>query len=92
MNVVELAPLRPVRHRMGKSYVEAYIKHFPVSEPREDQEDRNALYCLYVVDSSPLGTDTDRDKSLGHELLNIVSGQSSISQDVNSSCSYPSSS
>ena len=44
--VVELAPLRPVRHRMGKPYVKAYFMHFPVSEPGEDQDDRNALYCL----------------------------------------------
>ncbi|KAI9659639.1 MAG: hypothetical protein M1831_003720 [Alyxoria varia] len=44
--VVELAPLRPVRHRMGKPYVKAYFKHFPVSPPEEDQDDRNALYCL----------------------------------------------
>lgn len=43
---VELAPLRPARHRMGKTYVEAYFKHFPVSDPVEDQDDRNALYCL----------------------------------------------
>jgi len=43
---VELAPLRPARHRMGKSYVKAYFKHFPISDPEEDQDDRNALYCL----------------------------------------------
>ncbi|MCJ1401864.1 hypothetical protein MMC11_005081 [Xylographa trunciseda] len=43
---VELAPLRPIRHRMGKQYVNAYFKHFPTSHPEEDQDDRNALYCL----------------------------------------------
>ena len=43
---VELAPLRPVRHSMGKPYVKAYFKHFPISDPEEDQDDRNALYCL----------------------------------------------
>ena len=46
MTSVELAPLRPVRHRMGKPYVKAYFKHFPISSPEEDQDDRNALYCL----------------------------------------------
>ena len=46
MDVVELAPLRPRRHRMGKPYVEAYFREYPVSEPAEDQDDRNALYCL----------------------------------------------
>ncbi|KAG8525539.1 uncharacterized protein KY384_009183 [Bacidia gigantensis] len=45
-NELELAPLRPIRHRMGKPYVKAYFKHFPVSDPEEDQDDRNALYCL----------------------------------------------
>ncbi len=44
--IVELAPLRPVRHRMGKPYIKAYFTHFPVSDPEEDQDDRNALYCL----------------------------------------------
>ena len=45
-SIVELAPLRPVRHRMGKPYIKAYFKHFPISDPEEDQDDRNALYCL----------------------------------------------
>ncbi|KAL8879026.1 MAG: hypothetical protein Q9215_002065 [Flavoplaca cf. flavocitrina] len=45
-NELELAPLRPVRHRMGKQYVKAYFRHFPISPPEEDQDDRNALYCL----------------------------------------------
>ncbi|KAL8933235.1 MAG: hypothetical protein Q9216_006458 [Gyalolechia sp. 2 TL-2023] len=45
-NELELAPMRPVRHRMGKEYVAAYFRHFPVSPPEEDQDDRNALYCL----------------------------------------------
>ena len=43
---VELAPLRPVRHRMGTPYVKAYFENSPVSEPAEDQDDRNALHYL----------------------------------------------
>jgi hypothetical protein len=43
---VELAPLRPIRHNMRTQYVEAYFKHFQISSPEEDQDDRNALYCL----------------------------------------------
>lgn len=31
---------------MGKQYVKAYFRHFPISHPEEDQDDRNALYCL----------------------------------------------
>ncbi|KAM0795981.1 Fructosamine kinase-domain-containing protein [Usnea florida] len=45
-NEIELAPLRPIRHRMGKQYVKAYFDHFQKSNPEEDQDDRNALYCL----------------------------------------------
>ena len=44
--IVELAPLRPVRHKMGKQYVKAYFEHLQKSDPEEDQDDRNALYCL----------------------------------------------
>ena len=44
--IVELAPLRPVRHRMRKEYVEAYFREVNPSEPEEDHDDRNALYCL----------------------------------------------
>lgn len=45
-NEIELAPLRPIRHKMGKQYVKAYFEHFQMSDPEEDQDDRNALYCL----------------------------------------------
>ncbi|KAL9070351.1 MAG: hypothetical protein Q9161_004909 [Pseudevernia consocians] len=46
---------------MGKQYVKAYFEHFQKSEPEEDQDDRNALYCLctdvmrYFVDKFPEG-------------------------------------
>ncbi|KAF2650566.1 hypothetical protein K491DRAFT_608567 [Lophiostoma macrostomum CBS 122681] len=42
----ELAPWRPTRHKIGKEYVEEYLKHFPASDPVEDFDDRNALYCV----------------------------------------------
>jgi len=45
----ELAPWRPTRHKIGKPYVTEYLKHFPISEPAEDFDDRNALYCMYVL-------------------------------------------
>ncbi|KAL8837317.1 MAG: hypothetical protein Q9170_002574 [Blastenia crenularia] len=45
-NEYELAPLRPVRHRMRREYIEAYMREVPPSEPGEDYDDRNALYCL----------------------------------------------
>ena len=42
---VELASLRSIRHKMRKQYVKAYFEHFQRSDPEEDQDDRNALYC-----------------------------------------------
>ncbi|KAF7539100.1 hypothetical protein G7054_g2449 [Neopestalotiopsis clavispora] len=45
-NRVEMAPWRPARQKMGKPYVEAYLKHFPASDPVEDFDGRNALYAL----------------------------------------------
>lgn len=44
----ELAPWRPTRHKIGKPYVTEYLKHYPMSEPAKDFDDRNALYCMYV--------------------------------------------
>ncbi|KAK8136215.1 Fructosamine/Ketosamine-3-kinase [Apiospora sp. TS-2023a] len=45
-NEFEMAPWRPLRQKMGKPYVKAYTEHFPVSEPVEDFDGRNALYAL----------------------------------------------
>ncbi|KAK0516468.1 hypothetical protein JMJ35_001071 [Cladonia borealis] len=45
-NEWDLAPWRLVRHKIGKPFMEAYFRHFPIAEPKEDQEDRSILYCL----------------------------------------------
>ncbi|KAK8002694.1 hypothetical protein PG989_002413 [Apiospora arundinis] len=45
-NEFEIAPWRPVRQKMGKPHVEAYIQHFPPAEPIEDFDGRNALHAL----------------------------------------------
>lgn len=42
----ELAPWRPARHKMGKPYIRAYTKYFPISAPEEDFDDRVLLYCV----------------------------------------------
>lgn len=42
----ELGTWRPARYRFGKDYMEAYHQIVPPSEPREDQDDRNALYSI----------------------------------------------
>lgn len=45
--IVELAPLRPSRHRMStEPYIKTYFNYSDASAPEEDQDDRNALYCL----------------------------------------------
>ncbi|KAI9785899.1 MAG: hypothetical protein M1839_008165 [Geoglossum umbratile] len=45
-NEYELAPWRPTRHKIGKLHMDAYHKHFPISAPKEDFDDRNTLYCI----------------------------------------------
>lgn len=47
-NEYELAPWRPIRHNIGRPYINEYLKHFPATAPAEDFEDRNLLYCMYV--------------------------------------------
>ncbi|KAJ5383260.1 Fructosamine/Ketosamine-3-kinase [Penicillium concentricum] len=42
----ELAPWRPVRHKIGMPYVTEYLKNFSASKPEADFDDRNALYCV----------------------------------------------
>ncbi|KAM0530010.1 hypothetical protein ACHAPS_000649 [Verticillium nonalfalfae] len=41
-----MSPWRPVRQKMGKPYVKAYLNHFTVSAPAEDFDGRNMLYAL----------------------------------------------
>ncbi|CAJ2513651.1 Uu.00g017700.m01.CDS01 [Anthostomella pinea] len=45
-NEFEMAPWSPARQKMDKTYVDAYLKHFPKAEPEEDFDGRNALYAL----------------------------------------------
>ncbi|KAK8867654.1 Fructosamine kinase-domain-containing protein [Apiospora arundinis] len=52
-NEYEVGTWRAPRYRFGKSYIEAYQKHFAISEPTEDHDDRNALYSIrYDLHSS----------------------------------------
>ena len=44
---------RPERYRIGKPYVEEYFKHFPISEPVEDQDDRKVLCSMLVETLHP---------------------------------------
>ncbi|KAF2962994.1 hypothetical protein GQX73_g10578 [Xylaria multiplex] len=46
-NEYEMGNWRAARHRLSdKLYIENYKRHFPVSEPKEEWDDRNLLYSL----------------------------------------------
>ena len=45
-NEYEMGTWRPVRYKLGRPYMEAYHKFFPISAPEEDHDDRNALYAI----------------------------------------------
>lgn len=67
----ELGPLRPARHRMGRAYIKAYFRHFPVSRPEDDQDDRNALYCLrWEMNTSAFGN--IRMREISKEMMKIL--------------------
>jgi protein-ribulosamine 3-kinase len=34
------------RYRLGRQWMREYHKHFPISPPKEDYEDRNRLYAM----------------------------------------------
>ncbi|KAL8989416.1 MAG: hypothetical protein Q9169_008365, partial [Polycauliona sp. 2 TL-2023] len=45
-NEADLGPWRAPRYRLGRSYMEEYHKHIPISTPVDDWDDRNALYAM----------------------------------------------
>ncbi|RKK89758.1 hypothetical protein BFJ68_g16633 [Fusarium oxysporum] len=45
-NEYEIGTWRALRYRFGKAYIKEYQKHFPISAPEEDHDDRNALYSM----------------------------------------------
>ena len=45
-NEYELGNWRPERNKFSPAYFEAYRRRFPVAEPQEDFDDRNALYAM----------------------------------------------
>ncbi|CZT06936.1 hypothetical protein WAI453_012824 [Rhynchosporium graminicola] len=45
-NEYEIGTWRALRYRFGKSYIKAYQRHFAISAPEEDHDDRNALYSI----------------------------------------------
>ncbi|KAJ5740642.1 Fructosamine kinase-domain-containing protein, partial [Penicillium malachiteum] len=45
-NEYELGNWRPERNQFGQEYSQSYHSHIEISEPKEDYDDRNALYTL----------------------------------------------
>jgi fructosamine-3-kinase len=41
----DLGVWRATWNKIGKPYIMSYHKHFPISQPKEDHDDRNALYA-----------------------------------------------
>ena len=40
------AQWRIARTKFGKSYIDEYHRHIPIAEPKEDWDDRCALYSM----------------------------------------------
>ncbi|PMD60750.1 uncharacterized protein K444DRAFT_560745 [Hyaloscypha bicolor E] len=47
-NEYDLGVWRATWNKIGKPYITRYHKHFPISPPEEDHDDRNALYATRV--------------------------------------------
>jgi len=47
-NEADLGSWRATRYKMGKPYLKEYQRVMGVSEPRQDWDDRNALYAMSV--------------------------------------------
>ena len=42
----ELGSFCVPRYRLGRQWLEEYHKHFDISEPKEDFDDRNLIYSM----------------------------------------------
>ncbi|KAL8652145.1 MAG: hypothetical protein Q9226_004390 [Calogaya cf. arnoldii] len=49
-NEYELGSFRVPRYRLGRQWLKEYHKHFPVSEPQADVDDRNLIYSMAITD------------------------------------------
>lgn len=48
--------MRTTRNVLGQEFVNSYKTTFGASEPVQDFDDRNALYALWVIDTSVVAT------------------------------------
>lgn len=72
-NEMEMAAWRPIRHRIGKEFMQAYFHYFPASAPEEDQDDRNLLYYLrWNLKSSALFSGELRYRNMAKETMKAL--------------------
>lgn len=45
-NEYDLDNMNIPRYRLGRNWMREYHKHFPISDPEDDYEDRNAVYAI----------------------------------------------
>ncbi|KAF8866171.1 hypothetical protein BDZ45DRAFT_700792 [Acephala macrosclerotiorum] len=45
-NEYDLDNMNIPRYRLGRNWMREYHKHFPISDPEDDYEDRNAVYAM----------------------------------------------
>ncbi|KAJ1324156.1 protein-ribulosamine 3-kinase [Microdochium nivale] len=72
-NELEMAAWRPIRHLIGRQYMQAYFDYFPISAPEEDQDDRNLLYYLrWDLKSSALFSGNLRYRNMAKETMRTL--------------------
>ncbi|KAI3341620.1 Fructosamine/Ketosamine-3-kinase [Ustulina deusta] len=70
----ELGVCRDPRYRLGKPYIEEYLKRMPISEPVEDFYTRNAIYAMkyYIILSIVYHKDPDFRQTAIKEMRQLV--------------------
>ncbi|KAI9785904.1 MAG: hypothetical protein M1839_008170 [Geoglossum umbratile] len=53
-NEYDLGVWRASWNKIGNSYITHYHKHFPISAPEEDYDDRGALYAMFIAEMERL--------------------------------------
>jgi len=69
-NEYELGAWRPPRHKITRAYIDEYIKHYQVSEPAEEFDDRGEMYCVrFDMHASSLFSGNTRFRKIGQETM-----------------------
>lgn len=91
----ELGSFRVPRYRLGLQWLKEYNKHFPISEPQDDFDDRNLIYSMQAFPSSlsslKMEFDTDTmaaTPTSAHRRCILVISLSGSSEQAPSSSSF----